>query len=241
MRATSIEHLFVGRQMVLSETNYNAMDGSEGDFGPNANVYDITPLQIPEKQWGFVSHKKSVEMYSFNQEIAIPKPFPKEYQTDFRYAHNRSFIQINDGRFLLFQREYLNEWSYVARYKYQIELIPEYSTTTTSEETVAESEIDDANLKRKFDNLAETWKIETQFASTVMEIAMHRAYQQIIGMGSASVPFILHRLEKEPDHWFWALKAITGEDPVPENYRGNLKEMTKAWIEWGEKHGYGTN
>lgn len=68
---------------------------------------------------------------------------------------------------------------------------------------------------------------------------MHPAYQRIIGMGDAAVPLILQELERSPDHWFWALNAITGADPVPESRRGVMSEMVKAWLEWGVQHGYG--
>jgi len=100
-----------------------------------------------------------------------------------------------------------------------------------------ESEVDD-NLKRRFRSLTERWKTETQFTSTVIEIVTHPAYQQIIGMGPAIIPLILHQLAIEADHWFWALKAITGEDPVNENSRGKLMDMARAWLEWGESQGY---
>ena len=56
-------------------------------------------------------------------------------------------------------------------------------------------------------------------------------------MGPVAVPLILGRLAEEgqePDHWFWALKAITGADPVPEAARGDVVHMSQAWIEWGK-------
>jgi hypothetical protein len=93
-------------------------------------------------------------------------------------------------------------------------------------------------LKTKFENLSRQWKEDTQFASTMIDIAMHPAYQQIIGMGHSAVPFILQRLFHEPDHWFWALKAITCEDPVPEKSRGKLDDMARAWLDWGKSKGY---
>jgi len=67
---------------------------------------------------------------------------------------------------------------------------------------------------------------------------MHPAYQQIIGIGDAVVPLILQELKCAPDHWFWALNAITGVDPVPESGRGVMNEMVKAWLDWGTEHGY---
>lgn len=44
---------------------------------------------------------------------------------------------------------------------------------------------------------------------------MHPAYQQIIGMGEKALPLILRDLRDRPTgHWFWALNAITGEEPT---------------------------
>lgn len=96
----------------------------------------------------------------------------------------------------------------------------------------------DDMLERRFRLLADRWREKTPFASTVLEIATHPAYQQIVGMGPPVVPLILSRLGAEPDHWFWALKAITGEDPVPESARGDLGKMTAAWLKWGRSRGY---
>jgi hypothetical protein len=42
----------------------------------------------------------------------------------------------------------------------------------------------------------------------------HPAYQRIIEMGQPVMPLIFRELEREPDHWFWALQSITGENPV---------------------------
>jgi len=57
-------------------------------------------------------------------------------------------------------------------------------------------------------------------------------------MGDAALPLIFQELRREPDHWFWALKAITGEDPVAESDRGRLDKMTTAWLKWAEQNGY---
>ena len=61
---------------------------------------------------------------------------------------------------------------------------------------------------------------------------------QIIGMGPAVVPLILEELQREPDHWFWALEAITQQDPVPPEARGDVGAMADAWIAWGKQQGY---
>ena len=65
----------------------------------------------------------------------------------------------------------------------------------------------------KFQALAETWRREVQFMSSVTEMVLHPAYQRIIGMGTAVVPHLLRELECRPDHWFWALPRLQG--PIP--------------------------
>lgn len=89
----------------------------------------------------------------------------------------------------------------------------------------------------KFQALAETWRREVQFLSSVTEMVLHPAYQRIIGMGTAVVPHLLRELECRPDHWFWALTAITGADPVKPEDRGKLSKMTEAWLRWGKEQG----
>ena len=69
-------------------------------------------------------------------------------------------------------------------------------------------------------------------------MAMIPEYQQIIGMGKSAIPQILRELERQPHYWFWALEAITRENPVPQEDRGRLNETTSAWLKWGREHGY---
>ena len=57
-------------------------------------------------------------------------------------------------------------------------------------------------------------------------------------MGEPATPWILQRLADKPDHWFVALHQITGASPVPKESRGRLKEMTAAWLDWGQRQGY---
>lgn len=92
--------------------------------------------------------------------------------------------------------------------------------------------------KAVFDTLAATWKTEAAACSTVIEMVTRPSYQRIIGMGKIAIPYILSALSREPDHWFWALKAISGEDPVALADRGDLRKMTKAWLIWGARSGY---
>jgi len=91
---------------------------------------------------------------------------------------------------------------------------------------------------QKFRALADWWREETAHLSSTTQIAMHPAYQQIIGMGSSVVPLLLQELKREPAQWFWALMAITGVDPVSPDDRGRILTMAGAWLRWGRKEGY---
>lgn len=100
-------------------------------------------------------------------------------------------------------------------------------------------------VRRKlFENLASQWRKERNpLSSNAWDNLLSPAYYRITGMGPGVVPFILEELRRElkmgePDDWFVALWAITGENPVLEESRGRLREMAKAWLQWGSQHGY---
>lgn len=95
-----------------------------------------------------------------------------------------------------------------------------------------------ANPETRFLTLKTQWEADTAMLSSATEIAMHPAYQQIIGMGHIAIRLILLEMKKNPGHWFWALKSITDEDPVLSKQRGRMREMTQAWLRWGREHGY---
>ncbi|MCT7972149.1 hypothetical protein [Laspinema olomoucense] len=97
--------------------------------------------------------------------------------------------------------------------------------------TVPESE-------KTFLELAYQWRRETRGISSTNKSSMHPAYQQIIGMGKAVIPLLLRELERKSGQWFWALKAISREDPVPPEKRGQTQEMIRYWLEWGKQKGY---
>jgi uncharacterized protein (DUF1778 family) len=99
-------------------------------------------------------------------------------------------------------------------------------------------ELNEEYIEQNFMQLVERWRRETRGISSTTELSIHPAHQQIIEMGEAVVPLLLRELEKKSGQWFMALKTITGEDPVPPEFRGRTQEMIKAWLEWGRKKGY---
>ncbi|MEX0267818.1 hypothetical protein AB3R30_01625 [Leptolyngbyaceae cyanobacterium UHCC 1019] len=95
-----------------------------------------------------------------------------------------------------------------------------------------------SQVERQFNQLATQWKVETGMLSVLSQKVLHPAYQRIIGMGEKAVPLLLNELEREPNHWFWALRAITGANPVQPENRGRVKRMAQDWLEWGRDRGY---
>ena len=92
--------------------------------------------------------------------------------------------------------------------------------------------------KERFSSLVDEWHHSQGVISNLTQLVMSPAYQQIIGMGEPAVPLIFRELEKRPNHWFWALKSITGIDPVSDESRGDIQQMASEWLEWGRKQGY---
>jgi hypothetical protein len=88
----------------------------------------------------------------------------------------------------------------------------------------------------KFKRLASDWHRATKYASSLSKIAMHPAYQKIIGMGQRALPLIFRDMAESGGHWLWALHAITNEDPAPDN--ATFRDAQAAWLAWGKAEGY---
>ena len=95
-----------------------------------------------------------------------------------------------------------------------------------------------AEVKRAFQRLTEEWKAGRGPATTVRTMTEHPASKAIIELGEPAVPLLLEELDREPDHWFAALRAITGVNPVRAEDQGDLDKMAGSWIEWGRSNGY---
>lgn len=94
-----------------------------------------------------------------------------------------------------------------------------------------------SSLAVQFNELADTWERETRAESFAHRRAMHPAYQRIIGLGPAVIPLILDRIrQRQSGHWFWALNALTGEDPAAGTTKP--RDARAAWLAWGAERGY---
>jgi hypothetical protein len=96
----------------------------------------------------------------------------------------------------------------------------------------------EVQVEQRFKALVRQWHDECLLSSSITEICTNMAYQQIIGMGAETLPLIFRELRREPDHWSWALQAITGENPVPQEAAGDLVAMRTAWLDWDRRNNY---
>jgi len=90
----------------------------------------------------------------------------------------------------------------------------------------------------RFKHLVRKWREERGSTSSIVRITNCESYRAIIGFGKKAIPMILQQLQQTPDFWFAALRALSDEDPVGEDARGNVKKMTDAWIRWGVLKGH---
>jgi hypothetical protein len=96
------------------------------------------------------------------------------------------------------------------------------------------------DLSSAFHDLVDVWKNDTGHLSSITKAIAHPSYLRIIGLARDSTRheierLILRELETEPDHWFAALSAITGEDPV--HPQDDFDEAVEAWLKWGRSKG----
>jgi hypothetical protein len=97
-----------------------------------------------------------------------------------------------------------------------------------------------SELTTLFYEQVERWKKDTQHWSSITKMIAHPSYLRVIGLARQSTGteierLLLQELEDEPDHWFEALMAITGEDPVlPED---DFDQSVEAWLAWGRERG----
>jgi hypothetical protein len=89
-----------------------------------------------------------------------------------------------------------------------------------------------------FQVLADQWREDTRFDSSLMHSIAHPAYRAIVQLGQDAVPVLLRQLQQQqPEPWFLALREITGIDPVTPAQRGNMRALADAWLHWGRSHG----
>jgi hypothetical protein len=93
------------------------------------------------------------------------------------------------------------------------------------------------NLKIIFDHLYHNWDNETSHLSSVHGINSNANMVCIMALGEQVVPLILRSLKNKPDHWFYALRELTGVDVIKQEHRGKLHLMAQDWLNWADAQG----
>ena len=93
-------------------------------------------------------------------------------------------------------------------------------------------------LEEGFRRLSAVWHSETAYLSPMADASSHPAYQEIIRLGPDVIPLLLRDMETHHSHWFAALHALTGAEPIPSSAAGNIPKMVGAWLCWAKEHGY---
>jgi hypothetical protein len=105
----------------------------------------------------------------------------------------------------------------------------------TMSETAIRLPISEPNtIDEQFARLVAVWKEETLPLSSSVQMTAHPAYQAIIALGPPVIPLLLRELEQNPDHWFAALRTLTGANPVQPEQQGRVNEMADAWLQWAK-------
>jgi hypothetical protein len=93
-------------------------------------------------------------------------------------------------------------------------------------------------LEDYFNSLKYLWLEETKYSSNIYYTTKHPAYLKIIQLGKDVLPLILKDLSESNTHWFFALREISGANPIQNEHLGNIQEMTNDWLVWGKGMNY---
>ena len=96
----------------------------------------------------------------------------------------------------------------------------------------------DDDLYREFRRLAEKWEEETSGYAFRSRAVQHVEHQQIVDMGERVIPWMLDDVAAGQGDWFYALRLLTGANPIKEEERGYVPKMRAAWLKWERQHGW---
>src|SRR5437588_12160410 len=98
------------------------------------------------------------------------------------------------------------------------------------------------SVEQQVVHLLERWRDETAYLSDSTRITGHPAYQELIALGPAALPFLFHDLEQTKDgHLSKALTAITGAQPLRAEESGQMRKIAERWLRWAKDNGYRWN
>lgn len=103
---------------------------------------------------------------------------------------------------------------------------------TSNKVSVPDLEFD--RFEYLFKVLNEAWKFDTRYESSATKIVSHPVYQLIIEMGEVMVPVILSEVSSGSNHWFYALRKITGHNPKDAGIL-DFDKLRTSWMNWSDE------
>lgn len=95
----------------------------------------------------------------------------------------------------------------------------------------------ESELRERFDQLKREWAADVAGYSTIHHKVAHPAFLAILALGPDVLPLVLREFTENGGHWLPALRALTGESPVPQEEWGNMTAARARWRTWGEARG----
>lgn len=92
--------------------------------------------------------------------------------------------------------------------------------------------------RERFQRLKGEWLRSIGPTDKLSDMYMLPAYQRILRLDRAAIPLLIQELRTAPNWWFWALEMITEQNPVSQEHLGNLRLMTKDWLDWADARGF---
>jgi hypothetical protein len=89
-------------------------------------------------------------------------------------------------------------------------------------------------LAKQFYKEYDAWIDETSAMSSVNPRYENQHFINIVNMGENVIPFIIDLLKQRPDSIMNAIEYISGINPIKKEHYGNIKSITKDWIDWYE-------
>src|SRR5437667_6803909 len=94
-------------------------------------------------------------------------------------------------------------------------------------------------IEQRVVRLLGSWREQTAYLSSSTRITQHPAYQEIIALGPAALPFLFRDLEQTQDgHLSKALTAITSAHPIPPEERVQIRAIAATWLRWARENRY---
>jgi len=91
-------------------------------------------------------------------------------------------------------------------------------------------------IQERFKMLSQIWHEEMDGVSSVQLKISHLAYQEVIQMGEAVVPYILDEIkENGGGGWFIALAKILKHNPVPDEHKRDMDLIIDDWLRYAKK------